>query len=165
MAKKIAKKAVSDDGQSVSFVFEENAGSRIVSIVDFPPDIQARFAQHGISQKIGDSYNKAETPAEALNELETLVAQLQKGDWRAASEGGPKAGKTVTALFRIAERETKWARKFMGLETIDLPAVREWFASQTDEMKKTVSGSKEVKLELAAMQTESANESGTSLMG
>ena len=111
--KSVAKKIASDDGNTVTFAFADGT-KRTAHVTDFPETIQRRFAQHGMSQKLGDKYNKAGSITEALEEFDAVVAQLVAGDWKSAGDSaGPKAGKTVRALYQVALANEKWAKKFM----------------------------------------------------
>lgn len=56
-------------------------------------------AWHGIAQKIGDSYNKAETADEAQETMEAMLERLVSDEWVRAGEGaGPKTGVLVQAI-------------------------------------------------------------------
>lgn len=166
----IAKKEYLNGG--VRFTFG-NGETREVMVADFPPEIVAALTDYGIGQKCGDAYSGDKTPEDALNSLDTVVAQLVAGNWRAASEsGGPKAGKTVQALHRIGERNEETLpqsalRKVLGInKSADwtIPTVRDAFAKLDDDRRKAVMAAGEVKAELAQMQREAAESAGASLM-
>ena len=178
---KFAKKIYSDDGKSVTFIFSDQKQT-VVHAADFPESIRDHFTQHGIGQKLGDSYAKAgvETPQAARDEVETLVTQLMAGNWRVPSDGaGPKAGKTVRALFRIVERgaeaekgsdEQKLAAYVCakvlyvdGPRGATIQSIRDGWAKQSDEMKKSITVSSHIILEFAEMAKEEA-EKAPSLM-
>ncbi len=56
-------------------------------------------AWHGVAQKIGDSYNKAETPDDAQEAAEIMLERLMSDEWVKAGEGaGPKTGVLVQAV-------------------------------------------------------------------
>ncbi len=79
-------------------------------------------AWHGMAQKIGDSYNKAETPEDAQESAETMLERLVGDEWVKPGEGaGPKTGVLVQAIVNaIAASE--------GPDTIDtdrLQAIRD----------------------------------------
>lgn len=171
---KFGKKEYSDDGTSVTFKFNDGVDLK-VNVNDFPPDIVLHLTQHGVGQKLGDSYAKSgvDSPQAARDEVETLIAQLVAGNWRIPSDGaGPKAGLTVRALFRIVERgagaekgsddQKLAARICSALLHIDGPkgtsiqSVRDGWAKQSDELKKTISTSQQVITELGAMKAEEA---------
>lgn len=161
---KIGKKSIDETTGAVTFTFS-NGETRTVNMGDFPQPVQVQLAGFGISTKLGNAYAGVKSVDEAIEEFDTLYAQLARGDWRAVREGagGAKGGKTVTALFRIAERQPEWAQQFMSITEVTKSAVREWYVSQDDDMKKTVSTSRQIKAELAAMLSEEAS-SGADLM-
>ena len=172
---KFAKKVYSEDGKSVVFEFEDKINVT-VNVSDFPPDIVTHLTQHGIGQKLGDSYAKAgvDSPEAARDEVETLIAQLAAGSWRMPTEGaGPKAGQTVRALFNLIERgaqspaksdTAKLASHICGsflhidgaLDSVDMKAVTGAWASLSDEVKKKLTGSEQVLNEVIAMKAASA---------
>ena len=156
----LIKKTISEDGSAVTFVdANDPSNSRVWGITDFAESVQIRFAQHGMSQKGGDQYSGLKTVAECFEQLDAIHAQLVRGDWRAAGESaGPKAGKTVRALFRMIGRGGKLANRIGELLGVG-------FAGLAKEMKSTITGSKEVKAELATMAAEEAAAEGGSLMG
>lgn len=163
---RLAKKSIVDNTVSFAFGDEGSAGNVSVDITQFPDEIQTRFAVHGLSQKLGDSYAGIKSPADAMDQVNTLVKQLEKGDWTAASNAaGPKAGKVVRALFRLAEKQAKAIKKFTGLSDVSLDSIRDWYASQTKEMKAGITKSPEIKVEMASMSMEDAQaDTGTSLL-
>ena len=167
MAKnQIAKKVYSEDGSSVAFNFADEV-SVLAELSSFPTDIQTRFAQYGMSQKLGDKYSGAKSPADARDELALIITQLQNGDWRAASEAaGPKAGKTVRAFFRVCEVNAKWAMKHYGLKEVTIESIRDLYATFEKQMKSEVGKSPEVVTMLATIALEEAqSNSAPSLMG
>ena len=133
-----------------------------------PDSLREDIFMHGAKQLAGDAAANEDGIADKREGIASKFAQLVAGHFRAERESaGPKSGKTVRALFRVAAAHVKWFRKFAGLDSgteITLEAVRNWHAAQSDEMRKTISGSKEVKSELAVMAAEEAATSGTSLM-
>ena len=138
-----------------------------VSLDKIPKEIHSQILMHGLKQLVGDAAAaKTGTPVpERIESMQEKIAQLYAGKFRADRESsGPQAGKRVRALFRVATANTKWAKKFMDLNEVTLPSVRDWHASQTDEMRKTIAQSQEIKTELATMAAEDAKDSGTSLM-
>ena len=165
----LAKKSYTDSG--VVFTFSDDGDAVTVDVSQFTPEIVAQLTLYGIAQKIGDAYAGTKTPQEARDEAESMVAQLVAGDWKAAREStGPKAGKTVRALFRIGERDggaQKQLRKLLGMAkdiTWEVSTVRTAVAAQSDDMRKAIAGSQEIKSELATMAAEDAANSGASLL-
>lgn len=82
------------------------------------PEIQVRAMWHGFSQKLGDSYanaGKAENPlAFAKEAVADVIAQLSKGDWRAAAgEGGPRVTDLAVAMSRVTGKTVEEVVAFL----------------------------------------------------
>ncbi len=158
---KLATKVVSEDAKTVTFNFN-GAGEVVVATADMPKDIQRRLLAHGLSQKLGDAYAKKgiDTPAAAMEEVQTVIAMLADGQWAQKREGGGgvAGGQTVTALHRIGERDPESMSTFMGGIEITKDNVRTWFVAQSDEAKKAMTGSPQIANEIADMKREAASD-------
>lgn len=170
------KKVVDVVAGTVSFQFgpfdKAGVGSgplKVFTVGEFPPAIQTRFPLHGLSQKIGDVYSGDKTIESAIDSLDAVVAQLMADKWGATrGEGtGPSAGKRVRALFRLAESNTKWSNKFMGISAPTMENVGAWYADQTEDFQKLIYTSDEVKRELVKMANEEIDSAAgsNSIMG
>ena len=84
-----------------------------VKLTEIGKDCAKAAAWHGVAQKIGDSYNKAETADEAQEATETMLERLVANEWVKAGEGaGPKTNVLVQAIVNAIH-------KTEGPETID----------------------------------------------
>ena len=84
-----------------------------VKLTEIGKDCAKAAAWHGVAQKIGDSYNKAETADEAQEATETMLERLVANEWVKAGEGaGPKTNVLVQAIVNAIE-------KTEGKDTID----------------------------------------------
>ena len=56
-------------------------------------------AWHGVAQKLGDSYNKAQTATEAHEETQAMLERLVSDEWvKAGERAGPRIGLLVQAV-------------------------------------------------------------------
>lgn len=89
-AKKRTIYADTDDGRlanGAEFTFSNGKSIRVDS-GDFPAPILREAMWHGFRQKIGDSWNKAESVDEAFRIGFDIVERLKAGDWNAERAGG-----------------------------------------------------------------------------
>lgn len=100
MAKQqVCKKSVSDE--AVTFAFTDNGEAVTVHLGQFSPDMQQRFALHGISQKLGDSYSGADgSPEVARSMFNDTLAAVLNGEWTVRGEAGPRVSMLAEALSR-----------------------------------------------------------------
>lgn len=148
-------------------VSSEGFDSVVASLSSIPSEIHAQILMHGLKQLIGDAAAaKTGTPVpERLESMLAKVAQLYVGKFTAERKSsGPQAGKRLRAFFRLVDANPKWGKKFTGLTDRTLDTIRTWYTDQTDEMRKAINASPEVKSELAAMAAEEAKDSSASLM-
>ena len=76
-----------------------------VKLTEIGKDCAKAAAWHGVAQKIGDSYNKAETADEAQEATETMLERLVANEWVKAGEGaGPKTNVLVMAIVNAIEK-------------------------------------------------------------
>ncbi|MBW8034124.1 MAG: hypothetical protein FVQ79_00200 [Planctomycetes bacterium] len=96
-----------EDINSVSFLFSD--GNIIkVALSDFPKEIIAHLAQHGLSQKGGDSYAGVEGDvAQAQVNLQAVVESLKAGDWVSRVGGGPRMTLLILALAEVTNRKVE----------------------------------------------------------
>lgn len=109
----------------VKFTFN-NLKVIAVNITDFPKPIQLEAMAHGLKQKIGDAWNKAESAAEAHSIGLAMVERLKGGEWRAEGGGG----------FGIADEWILAAVAELKEKTVDEVTVT--WESLSDEVKETV---------------------------
>lgn len=112
----------------IQFVFANGTqefDTRKVPGMEFVSDVQAFLAStagrqfiHGGSQKVGDSYAgaKAEENPEvfAHGAAGETIAQILKGEWRAARESGPRVTDLAVAASRVAGQSLEQAMEFLG---------------------------------------------------
>ena len=76
-----------------------NGNTVVVKLKEIGKGCAKAAAWHGVAQKIGDSYNKAETPEDAQESTETMLERLVGDEWVKPGEGaGPKTGVLVQAI-------------------------------------------------------------------
>lgn len=111
----IAQKDTSDINQ-VGFIFSDG-DTIVVKLSDFPKDVIAHFAQHGLSQKCGDSYaGVGGDVVQAKSNLAAIVKSMQDGNWVSRSGGGPRLTLLVMALAEVTNRTVEeTAEKVEGL--------------------------------------------------
>lgn len=93
-----ATRHASPDVDRLEFRFE-NGNVVTIKLTEIGKGCAKAAAWHGVAQKIGDSYNKAETADEAQESTETMLERLVADEWVKAGEGaGPKTGVLVQAI-------------------------------------------------------------------
>ncbi len=140
---KICTKKIDTDAKVVVFAFT-NGDSHTVALADFPDDIKTRFALHGISQKLGDSYASADGIDEAIEAFLGTLETTTKGDWSTRAAGGGK-GRTTMLAEALAEATGQ-----------DLDAAVAVLAEQTDEGKKAIKAHPQVRAILERISAERA---------
>jgi glutathione S-transferase len=112
----IAQKDTGSDIGKVGFTFSDGEVI-VVALSEFPKDIIAHLAQHGLSQKCGDSYaGVGGDVKQAQTNLATLIEQLKAGNWVSRSGGGPRMTLLVMALAEVTGRTVEeTAEKVEGL--------------------------------------------------
>lgn len=91
---------ISDDG-TISGRFDFRNGETVSFTI--PASLIARFAAHGMEQKIGDSIAGEKDLDDAVVSLTDLVKRLEAGEWTAARQAGSFAGSSILirALFEL----------------------------------------------------------------
>lgn len=131
----------------LKFEFEDKT-EMSVDFSKLSQDIKIRAMFHGISQKVGDSYAGAAKAEEgalayAKRAVSETLAQLYAGDWRSASEGGPKAPSDLAvAMARVSGKTPEACQAFVG--------------TLTDEEKKTWRKKAKIAAALATIAAEKA---------
>jgi hypothetical protein len=130
----------------IQFTFEDNT-VQTIDVNALNEDTKFRALVHGISQKVGDSYAGAkaeENPlAFAKQSAEETIAQILRGEWRAASSGGgPRVTDLAVAFSRVTGKTVEECVEYIG--TLD--------EAQTKELR----GKAKVKAALAAITAEKA---------
>jgi hypothetical protein len=91
----IAKKLVTND--ALTFQWADETATTIL-FSDFSDDMQTRAMQHGFSQKLGDSYSKTGSVAEAKAQMKDVLDGLLENDWN--RKGGSSGGLWVEAYAK-----------------------------------------------------------------
>jgi len=115
---------ISDDG-TISGRFDFRNGQTVNFTM--PASLVARFAAHGMEQKIGDSIAGEKDLDDAVVAMTDLVKRLEAGEWTAARQAGSFAGSSILirALF-----EAK------GATTDDAKAkIKSWLDTKTQAEK------------------------------
>ncbi len=101
----------------IQFTFEDQSVQTIdVNALDEATKFRALI--HGVSQKIGDSYAGAKAEENPLafskEACAETIAQVLKGDWRAARESGPRVTDLAHAVARVTGQSLEEAVAFLG---------------------------------------------------
>lgn len=167
-AKRVAKmkKSVSTDG-AVTFTPQDGTGTGDVKnaitirATDFPKEMQGKLLSYGISQKFGDAYAGTKTVQDALGELKAMITTISNGEWQEKKEGsGPKAGATIRDLLALVTGEggDKIAKALSITDATEV-GCRDWFLAQSEETRKAITASPEIKKARATRLAAEADES------
>ena len=96
--KSICTKKVAEDFSAVTFTFGNGKVHRI-EVASFDLVIQAQFASHGLSQKLGDSFASNKGADDAEQRFLTVLGSLRQGQWNA--ERGAIGGLIVDAMVQV----------------------------------------------------------------
>lgn len=111
----------------IQFTFEDNT-VQTIDVNTLNDATKFRAMVHGVSQKIGDSYAGAkaeENPlAFAKAAAQETIAQVLRGDWRAARESGPRVTDLAVAASRVAGQTLEAAIEWLG--TLDETQTKEF---------------------------------------
>lgn len=109
--------AADDNGASVRFDFR-NGETRLFTI-DKSSALFARFAAHGIAQKIGDEAAGEKDVDDAVLSIDELIDRLNKGEWTTKKEGGGMGGTSVLlrALVEATGKTTEQIKAFLKGKT------------------------------------------------
>jgi hypothetical protein len=141
----IATKALDFDTSSVEFNFSDGTVES-VALADFPEDIQAHFALHGISQKLGDSYASSKGDvAVAKASFASAVALLKGGEWRAGRAEGDAKPRTTELAEAIARIKGKTVAEIVT-----------FLSTASEEQRKTLRSNDRVKAVIAVLRAEKA---------
>lgn len=109
---------ISEDGFDVDVRFDLISGeTRNFKIAANNP-LFAKFAAHGIMQKIGDEVAGLEDPEDMILAVEEIIERLSKGEWgaeRSRGEGNAMAGLSVLAkaLVQVSGKTPEAVREFL----------------------------------------------------
>lgn len=92
------KKNANYETGSVDFTFEDGATAGH-TLGNLKPEMQARLALHGLSQKLGDSF--ASDRDNAAAHVARVWKNLQDGDWSVRGEGGPRVTQLARAMSEV----------------------------------------------------------------
>ena len=148
------KKAVNVEARNVVFTVEPKTEGESATVITFDlskvsPEILARLALHGASQKIGDSYAGAKESGEdpvayATAAINDTIKQLYEGSW--------SVGRTGTG----APRTSLLVQAYAQVKGITLEEAQEVIGGLNDEEKKVVQAAKKVAAAIAAIRAEQA---------
>ncbi len=115
MRNKLASKKADATNGTVTFAIADEGQPIVAALTALPQAIVNQLALHGLSQKCGDSYAGAETPAEARAAVSAVLADLTAGNWNAARAGGAvKVLVVVEALARVSGESVEDAQSVYG---------------------------------------------------
>lgn len=110
--------SVSDDFKIIAFVFKDGAGTLTCNLNELSEEMQARGLEHGITQKLRDSFAGVKGNAkDAFANASEVWDNLTKGLWSTKGEGGDGASALyVEALCRMKGWEIEVGRpKIMAM--------------------------------------------------
>lgn len=164
----MTKKVVELDDKGVPtglirFTFDDKT-EEVFDVSKVSDDVKTRGMIHGFSQKIGDSYAGAAKSENALDfakqAVKDTIAQLYKGDWRAAGAGlgGPRTTDLATAMSRVTGKTVEQCSAY--LDTLNDDEKKAWRAK--GKIAAAIAAiSAERAAEKARKLAEAANASGT----
>lgn len=104
------------DGSQVSVRLDFRNGKSIV--YEIPDSLILRFAGHGAEQKLGDATAGEQNVDDMVEAVESVILQLNKGEWNARREGGAGgfAGASVLlrALVEVSGKPIERVREYLG---------------------------------------------------
>ena len=92
---------VSKDGFTVETRFDFVHGETRVFIIEANAALFAKFAAHGIEQKIGDEVAGLDDPEDMIIAVDEVMERLAAGNWSAVRESSGLAGTSVLAKALI----------------------------------------------------------------
>jgi hypothetical protein len=78
---------VNDKFVGVKFTFSDGGPDLVCMMEDLPPEVGEQAKCHGIHQKVGDSYNTADSAAEARRTATSTWTQLCEVGWNTGERG------------------------------------------------------------------------------
>lgn len=145
-----AQRSAHPDATGLQFAFgpkDAPIATTTVALDDFPANIRAALAWHGLSAKLGDSYADAKGNAQSAYESFTdTLDQLTKGNWLAEGE---KAG----------PRESDLAAAISQLKPDKYPTVADavaMLATKSKEERAAIAGIQEIKVRVLEIRAERA---------
>ena len=130
--KMIKRTSIEGDQVSVDLYFRNGQHRRF----DLPDAMIARFAGHGAEQKLGDATAGLSNINDMVESVDSLIAQLQAGDWSARREASGFAGQSVLlrALVQVSGKPVERVREYLkGLKQNEKLALR-----QSPRLKPTI---------------------------
>jgi hypothetical protein len=108
----------SQDGSEVTVVFDFVHGETRTFVIDTSDKLFAKFAAHGIMQKIGDEVAGLEDPEDMVLAVDEIISRLEGGEWgveRSRGEGNGMAGLSVLAkaLVEVSGKTPEAVREFL----------------------------------------------------
>jgi len=133
--RKLLKESIIENGQ-VTVRLDFRNGKTIS--YEIPDQFVLRFAGHGAEQKLGDATAGEQNVDDMVEAVESVVLQLNKGEWNARREGGAGgfAGASVLlrALVEVSGKPIERVREYLsGLNQKEKLALR-----QSPKLKPTI---------------------------
>lgn len=110
---------ISEDGLSISVRFNVVNGEFREFVLSADEGLFARFAAHGIEQKIGDEVAGLKDADDMVLALEEIIERLSAGDWAAKRESSGLAGTSVLAraLIQVSGKTAIQVKEFLKTKT------------------------------------------------
>ena len=113
---------LSDDGFDVTVTFDFVHGETREFKIGANNKLFAKFAAHGIMQKIGDEVAGLEDPEDMLLAVDEIITRLEGGEWgveRARGEANGLAGLSILAkaLVQVSGKSGEAVREFLKSKT------------------------------------------------
>ncbi len=107
---RLAKESTINEDGSISGRFDFRNGE--TRTFNMPSALVARFAAHGMEQKLGDSIAGETDVDDAILSFDDLLTRLNNGEWTATRASGGFSGASVLlkALFEVRGADTEEAR-------------------------------------------------------
>ena len=114
--RKMLKDATTDtDGQAILRIDFLNGETRTVSLT--PGDaLYAKFAAHGLSQKVGDEAAGEEGVDDMVVSIDAILERLSKGEWgteRKAGDGFSGASTVIRAIMEASGKDMVFVKGFL----------------------------------------------------
>lgn len=109
---------VADDGSIVTTFHFRNGEVRQFKLHP-SHDLMARFAAHGIEQKIGDEVAGMDDVEDMILAIDEILARLEEGQWAAKRESSGLAGTSVLAraLIKTTGKTPEEVKSFLSTKS------------------------------------------------
>ena len=115
----IKSSTVSEDNSTVTVRFDFVHGETRTFTIEANADLFARFAAHGIEQKIGDEVAGLDDPEDMVIAVDEIMDRLNGGEWTAKRESNGMAGISVLAkaLIKVSGKTANEIKAFLSGKT------------------------------------------------